>query len=209
MPRKCSAGCRGWWREIARITRRICRSHRTASARARPLGTRPEVDRRWHPRLTPDGQGQAATFSLDTADRIEVLRGPAATQHGSNAGGVIQMFSRDGEGAPRVGAETLVGSDGPSKNYLTARTRSMASTPAGRIAQAHGVCGSRNAVSVLIRALQFNTHRLLRRISDNRSGELEKSRELLRRGNICWLRPSASWYGGSGAEIDVALPNKS
>jgi iron complex outermembrane receptor protein len=72
------------------------------------------------PASTPDGQGQAATFNLDTAERIEVLRGPAATQYGSNAGGVIQMFSRDGEGAPRVGAETLVGSDGLSKNHLTA-----------------------------------------------------------------------------------------
>lgn len=72
------------------------------------------------PATTPDGQGQAASFNLDTADRIEVLRGPAATQYGSNAGGVIQMFSRDGEGAPRIGAETLVGSDGLSKNHLTA-----------------------------------------------------------------------------------------
>ncbi len=72
------------------------------------------------PASTPDGQGQAATFNLDTAERIEVLRGPAATLYGSNAGGVIQMFSRDGEGAPRVGAETLIGSDGMSKNHLTA-----------------------------------------------------------------------------------------
>ena len=72
------------------------------------------------PASTPDGQGQAATFNLDTAERIEVLRGPAATLYGSNAGGVIQMFSRNGEGAPRIGAETLVGSDGMSKNHLTA-----------------------------------------------------------------------------------------
>lgn len=72
------------------------------------------------PASTPDGQGQAATFNLDTAERIEVLRGPAATLYGSNAGGVIQMFSRDGEGAPRVGAETLIGSDGMSKNHVYA-----------------------------------------------------------------------------------------
>ena len=72
------------------------------------------------PASTPDGQGQAATFNLDTAERIEVLRGPAATLYGSNAGGVIQMFSREGEGPPRIGAETLVGSDGMNKNHLTA-----------------------------------------------------------------------------------------
>jgi iron complex outermembrane receptor protein len=72
------------------------------------------------PASTPDGQGQAATFNLDTAERIEVLRGPAATLYGSNAGGVIQMFSRDGEGPPRIGAETLVGSDGLNKNHLSA-----------------------------------------------------------------------------------------
>ena len=72
------------------------------------------------PASTPDGQGQAATFNLDTAERIEVLRGPAATLYGSNAGGVIQMFSRDGEGPPRIGAETLFGSDGLNKNHLTA-----------------------------------------------------------------------------------------
>ena len=72
------------------------------------------------PASTPDGQGQAATFNLDTAERIEVLRGPAATLYGSNAGGVIQMFSRDGEGPPRIGAENLVGSDGLNKNHLSA-----------------------------------------------------------------------------------------
>ncbi len=72
------------------------------------------------PASTPDGQGQAATFNLDTAERIEVLRGPAATLYGSNAGGVIQIFSRDGEGPPRIGAETLIGSDGLNKNHLSA-----------------------------------------------------------------------------------------
>ncbi len=72
------------------------------------------------PASTPDGQGQAATFNLDTAERIEVLRGPAASLYGSNAGGVIQMFSREGEGPPRIGAETLFGSDGLNRNHLSA-----------------------------------------------------------------------------------------
>ncbi len=70
------------------------------------------------PASTPDGQGQAASLNLDVADRIEVLRGPASAIYGSNAGGVIQMFSRDGSGPPKVGAATTVGSDGLIKNRV-------------------------------------------------------------------------------------------
>jgi len=70
------------------------------------------------PASAPDGQGQAATFNLDTAERFEVLRGPMATLYGSNAGGVIQMFSRDGEGRPQAEAATLAGSHGTRKHRL-------------------------------------------------------------------------------------------
>lgn len=70
------------------------------------------------PASTPDGQGQAASLNLDVAERIEVLRGPASAIYGSNAGGVIQMFSRDGAGPPKVGLESTVGSDGFNKNHL-------------------------------------------------------------------------------------------
>ena len=72
------------------------------------------------PASTADGQGQAATFNLDTVERIEVLRGPASTLYGSNAGGVVQVFSRDPEGSPTVGAEAIFGSDGLNKNHLSA-----------------------------------------------------------------------------------------
>src|SRR5690606_11449040 len=67
------------------------------------------------PATNPDGQGQAATFNLDTAERIEVMRGPFTTVYGNHAGGVIQLFSRTGEGEPRVRASALGGSWGTTK----------------------------------------------------------------------------------------------
>ncbi|HAG75133.1 MAG TPA: TonB-dependent receptor [Thauera sp.] len=67
------------------------------------------------PASNPDGQGQAATFNLDTAERIEVMRGPFSTVYGNHAGGVIQLFSRTGEGAPRMRASVLGGSWGTTK----------------------------------------------------------------------------------------------
>lgn len=72
------------------------------------------------PASTPDGQGQAATFNLDTAERIEVMRGPFSTVYGNHAGGVIQLFSRDPKGAPAVRGELLGGEWGTAKIGLGA-----------------------------------------------------------------------------------------
>src|SRR5256885_5187786 len=47
------------------------------------------------PATMPDGQGQAATFALGSASRIEVLRGPFATLYGNPAGGVIAIETQD------------------------------------------------------------------------------------------------------------------
>ena len=47
------------------------------------------------PATMPDGQGQAATASLTSAKRIEVLRGPLAQLYGNAAGGVLQVFTKD------------------------------------------------------------------------------------------------------------------
>ena len=46
------------------------------------------------PRRMPDGQGQAATFDLGSAERIEVLRGPFSSLYGNASGGVIQVVHR-------------------------------------------------------------------------------------------------------------------
>jgi len=67
------------------------------------------------PATHPDGQGQAATFNLDTAERIEVLRGPFSTVFGNHAGGVIQVFSRPGEGPPTWSTRMIFGSWGTTK----------------------------------------------------------------------------------------------
>src|SRR5712671_6659262 len=67
------------------------------------------------PATMPDGQGQAATFALDSAERIEVLRGPYSVLYGNSAGGVINVFTRDGPPEPTVSGSALAGSYGTSR----------------------------------------------------------------------------------------------
>jgi iron complex outermembrane receptor protein len=45
------------------------------------------------PATMPDGQGQASSIALGSAQRIEVLRGPLAQLYGNAAGGVVQVFT--------------------------------------------------------------------------------------------------------------------
>ena len=73
------------------------------------------------PASMPDGQGQAATFNLDRAERIEVMRGPLSAIYGNHAGGVIQMFTPDGKGAPTVEGSFAAGSYGTWKTDLSAQ----------------------------------------------------------------------------------------
>jgi iron complex outermembrane receptor protein len=62
------------------------------------------------PATMPDGQGQAATFNLSSAERIEVLRGPFSSLYGNAAGGVVQIFTADGPADPTFTTNTSVGS---------------------------------------------------------------------------------------------------
>lgn len=62
------------------------------------------------PATMPDGQGQAATFNLSSAKRIEVLRGPFASLYGNAAGGVVQIFTADGPKEPTLNLSALYGS---------------------------------------------------------------------------------------------------
>ena len=67
------------------------------------------------PATTPDGQGQASTVSLTSADRIEVLTGPLAQLYGNSAGGVIQVFTREAEAVPTLQSQIVMGSHGLSR----------------------------------------------------------------------------------------------
>lgn len=73
------------------------------------------------PASMPDGQGQAATFNLDVAERMEVLRGPFSAVYGNHSGGVIQLFTREPENRPSVEGGLAVGSYGTTKANLGAQ----------------------------------------------------------------------------------------
>ena len=61
------------------------------------------------PATMPDGQGQASTFALGSAERIEVLRGPFSSLYGNAAGGVIVMETEDPPPVPTVGIDVMGG----------------------------------------------------------------------------------------------------
>ena len=79
------------------------------------------------PATTPDGQGQASTVSLTSAERIEVLTGPLAQLYGNSAGGVIQTFTREATDQPQLDVSTTFGSYGLRRNdvQFSGRTGSV------------------------------------------------------------------------------------
>ena len=73
------------------------------------------------PATMPDGQGQVSHFNLDSADRVEVLRGPFSALYGNAAGGVIQLFTADGTDPPQLRLGLAGGSDGLLRAEANAR----------------------------------------------------------------------------------------
>ena len=73
------------------------------------------------PATMSDGQGQVATFNLDVAERIEVLRGPSSAIYGNHSGGTIQLFTRDGKGRPVIDMTLSAGSYGTHKLDVNAQ----------------------------------------------------------------------------------------
>ena len=59
------------------------------------------------------GQATLHNLPLSQIERIEILRGPASSLYGSDAiGGVIQIFTKRGEGPPQLNAFASIGSRG-------------------------------------------------------------------------------------------------
>src|SRR5579863_6605636 len=64
------------------------------------------------PASGPDGQGQVSQFNLDSAGRVEVLRGPFSALYGNSSGGVIQIFTAAGTAPDALRTADAYGSFG-------------------------------------------------------------------------------------------------
>ena len=64
------------------------------------------------PQTGADGQGQVSQFNLDSAERVEVLRGPFSALYGNSSGGVIQIFTADGRPPDKERVAAAYGSFG-------------------------------------------------------------------------------------------------
>lgn len=95
------------------------------------------------PYTLPDGQSQVDAIDLDSAQRIEVIRGPSSVQYGNAAGGVIDITTALGDELPE-GARLRL--DGGSHDYRKATI------------QGNGVRGDSSAIATLS-WLNVNGHR--------------------------------------------------
>ena len=75
------------------------------------------------PATMPDGQGQLSHVDLGSAERVEVLRGPFSSLYGNSSGGVVQIFTQQGEGPLAITPSAAFGSDGFYRSGLKATGR--------------------------------------------------------------------------------------
>jgi len=81
----------------------------------------------------PDGQGQTGSFSLMSAQRVEVLRGPFSTLYGNASGGVISVFTEDPSRDPFV---EFIGGGGSFGTWTAGAKLSAAGPSAGAVVAA-------------------------------------------------------------------------
>ena len=73
------------------------------------------------PATLPDGSGQISHINLDSAERIEVLRGPFSALYGNAASGVVQVFTGAGTDPPSWRVGMAGGSHGALRGSLNGR----------------------------------------------------------------------------------------
>ena len=72
------------------------------------------------PATMPDGQGQTSNIDIASIERVEVLRGPFSALYGNSSGGVIQVFTEEGSGPPKITSSFATGSDNQYRYGLKA-----------------------------------------------------------------------------------------
>ena len=70
------------------------------------------------PATLPDGQGQITHVDLGSVDRIEVLRGPFSALYGNSSGGVVAIYTQDGESPPSLTPNFAVSSNRTMRSGL-------------------------------------------------------------------------------------------
>lgn len=136
------------------------------------------------PYTLPDGQAQVDAIDLDSAERIEVIRGPASVLYGNAAGGVIDVTTEDGS-RRRNTAE--IGLQGGSDGYR-------------KLSASHGGESGPWLHNVSVSALDFDGHRdqsaVEKRLFNGRIGyRLDDTRTLSALVNVLDL-PLAEDPGG-------------
>jgi len=64
------------------------------------------------PETLPDGQSQVDAIDLESADQVEVIRGPSSALYGNAAGGVVDIRTRSGPPEPYIQGRATAGSYG-------------------------------------------------------------------------------------------------
>ena len=70
------------------------------------------------PATLPDGQGQITHVDLGSVDRIEVLRGPFSALYGNSSGGVVAVYTEDGQAPESITPNFAIGSNRTARSGL-------------------------------------------------------------------------------------------
>lgn len=113
------------------------------------------------------GSFDFSSLPIDNVERIEVVRGPSSALYGSDAmAGVIQVVTRSGRGAPRVGARVETSSFREPRGVLVDGVRLSADLTGGSDRFAYSAALSRESTDGI---LAFN-NRFLRSVFSGRAG---------------------------------------